>query len=283
MSPHPDDPRSPAPLVEAGLYASEWEALQHATVILAMREDCWLEPSVAGWRLLIPPTQFARARRQLDSYDRESLRWPPPEPPPLREEAAMDYTTALFWVLVVTAVFLLQRRLPGVLEQAGCMDEEALFQRLELWRPFTALFLHADFGHLTANALSGFFIFATLRTSFASRGQAWGLLLVSACVANVLAGLAWLGEGHRSLGASTAVFAALGLLAGRALRHLLATHETASLRRLIVPVASAAALLALFGSGGVDTDLTAHLAGLLCGGVAGALPRTHTAALPNAR
>ena len=67
--------------------------------------------------------------------------------------------------------------------------------------------------------------------------------------------------GHRSVGASTAVFGAVGILAALSLvryRHHLQ-------RRWPLPVAAALALLAVMGTEGKNTDLGAHFFGFVYG------------------
>jgi hypothetical protein len=83
-----------------------------------------------------------------------------------------------------------------------------------------------------------------------------------------------MGTDHRSIGASTAVFAALGLLAAwvRAGR-----RSGPGWVYRWGPVVAAVALLAYTGAGDENTDVGAHLwgfaAGLVAGAVAAFLPR----------
>jgi len=74
---------------------------------------------------------------------------------------------------------------------------------------------------------------------------------------------------HVSVGASTAVFAAVGILGGVGLvrRRRRGTRG----RRSWAPVAAALALLAMLGTAGERVDFGAHLFGLLVGGVLGSL------------
>ena len=78
-----------------------------------------------------------------------------------------------------------------------------LFQHGEWWRPFTALFLHADLQHLLGNILCGT-LFASLvsRSVHALRG--WLLILASGVAGNILTCLTHRGDGITSIGASTA-------------------------------------------------------------------------------
>lgn len=80
---------------------------------------------------------------------------------------------------------------------------------------------------------------------------------------------------HQAVGASTAIFGAIGTLAAlNARRHHLRLVKSWSL-----PLAAGVGLLALLGTGGERTDLLAHLFGFLCGLAAGWL----IAPLPQAK
>ena len=68
---------------------------------------------------------------------------------------------------------------------------------------------------------------------------------------------------HRSIGASTAVFAALGLLTAYTWRRGF-LRET-PWRGRIAPIVAGIGLLAFTGTAGENTDLTAHLFGFVAG------------------
>ena len=135
----------------------------------------------------------------------------------------------------------------------------------EWWRTLTALFLHAHIGHLVGNALFGVYFITAVTRSF---GDGFGLLLVllSGVIGNGLNALDQ-GASHHSIGASTAVFGAIGILVGSAL----ARRRRSGLRgaRLIVPLGAGLGLMAMLGVGGVRTDIWAHAYGLLAGAVLG--------------
>jgi membrane associated rhomboid family serine protease len=133
----------------------------------------------------------------------------------------------------------------------------------EWWRLLTALTLHADLQHLLGNlAIGGIFILLLCRQL--GSGLAWVLLLGAGTLGNLIN--AFLQPlTHNSVGASTAVFGAVGVFAATSVvryRHHLS-------RRWPLPVAAALSLLAVLGSEGKNTDLGAHLFGLLAGGALG--------------
>jgi rhomboid protease GluP len=189
-------PESPAPAireaeeearVEAGCYATAAEGFDHGLVALAMGCPYWLEESESGYRLLVPAAAAEQVREQLEIFDRENLGWPPPR---LRETAAPggQFSAALFlsalWALAVLAVFVAQGEWPGVTE-AGAMDARAVFAGGEWWRAATALFLHADAGHLLSNLCGGVFLFAAVLMAM---GRTRGSVLIA--TASVAANLA---------------------------------------------------------------------------------------------
>jgi membrane associated rhomboid family serine protease len=126
------------------------------------------------------------------------------------------------------------------------------------------LFLHADLGHLLANVISGYFVFSAVLSTI-GRGRGWLCLAIAAIVGNcAVAGLNYPGP-YRSLGASTAIFAGLGLLTGRAVRVLRTKSGGHRWRAVFVPLAAGVALLGLFGAGGLHTDVVAHATGFAAG------------------
>ena len=72
---------------------------------------------------------------------------------------------------------------------------------------------------------------------------------------------------HRSNGASTAVFAALGVVAGYVWYGKLMAQDRWSNR--FGPIVGGLALLMYTGTGGPNTDIGAHLLGFVCGFFAG--------------
>jgi membrane associated rhomboid family serine protease len=142
----------------------------------------------------------------------------------------------------------------------GRMDT-ARFIAGEGWRALTALTLHADTIHLLGNVA-----FGALFTYFVGRylggGVGWIAILASGALGNALNG--WLtGPDHRSIGASTAVFGALGLLSAFTWRRGFPRGTTR--RSRLAPVVAGIALLAFTGTAGQNTDLGAHLLGFAVG------------------
>jgi membrane associated rhomboid family serine protease len=253
-----------AELAEAGVYPTAADGFEHGLVVLATGQPYWLVVSDAGYRLLVEPPAIAVVREQLACFDRESAGWPPSPVVDHRAPRPSERLTPLAWAIVVLAVYSVQSGSPGVWEEAGALDSQAVFDWGEWWRVATALFLHADLGHLFGNVVSGYFVFSAL-TSTMGRLRGWFLIALAAAAGNLaVAALNYPGP-YRSIGASTAVFAGLGLLTGRAVVGLRGENGQLRWRAVLAPLGAGVALLGLFGAGGLHTDVMAHATGFAAG------------------
>ena len=153
----------------------------------------------------------------------------------------------------------------------GQADAVAMVEASQWWRAVTALSLHADLVHLVSNLVSGMgFAFFVCRFFGAAPG--WLLILLSGIAGNVLNAVVYYPEPHYSIGASTAVFGALGLLTGVGIWAAVADPDhRLSLPRWLIPVFGGLTLLGMFGVGDGNVDVAAHISGFLCGAVLGGL------------
>jgi membrane associated rhomboid family serine protease len=254
----------PPDLVEVGCYSNAHDASSHGLVVLAAGAPYWLVPAGDHFRILVEPAVGPVVRRQLAAFDRESIGWPPVLPDADGARRPAEFFTPMLWSLVVLAVFWAQTR-SAHLTELGALDPQAIFARGEWWRPATSLFLHADLGHLISNALSGILVFSAVTTTLGRR------LALAACAANLAVAALHHGVAYRSIGASTAIFAGLGLLTGRAVRIAAHVAHPYRWRVMLTPLAAGIAVLGLYGAGGVHVDVLAHLAGFLAGLLLGAL------------
>jgi membrane associated rhomboid family serine protease len=156
----------------------------------------------------------------------------------------------------------------------GALDA-ARVQDGQWWRAWTALTLHLDGAHLAANLAAGVW-FCYLAAAQIGSGSAWLLIVIGAACANLLEAL--LGPPtHLSVGASTAVFTALGLLAAHAWQLRSRYGQRWAVRW--APLVGGVVLLGWFGAGGGgedspavgQIDIVAHALGFLVGGVLGVL------------
>jgi rhomboid protease GluP len=276
LSPDPDPllngehERPVEDLAEAGTYDSASAGFERGLVVLAMGIPYWLIAAGGNFRLLVEATYLDAVRAQLASYERESVSWPPQYAralPPARRPVIL---APMVWGLLVLSVFRAQTEWPGWLEDHGAMDAQAVFGHGELWRAATALFLHADAAHVISNLGGGLFIFSALLTTM-GRLRGTVLLGLASIFGNLLVAALSFPAPYHSLGASTAIFAALGLLTGGAIRALLQKGVFLRWREVFVPLATGITVLALFGAGGVNVDLGAHASGFTVGLVLGGL------------
>src|SRR5262249_50176846 len=135
----------------------------------------------------------------------------------------------------------------------------------ELWRVVTALTLHVDFGHLITNLGFGL-LFGYLAGQLLGPGIAWASIVAAGAFGNFLDALL-MPPTHSAIGASTAVFSTLGLVAAYSWRRR--SGRAASWPYRWAPLIAAVALLALLGTGGEHTDVLAHLTGFFAGTVLG--------------
>jgi membrane associated rhomboid family serine protease len=268
MSPDSDlNEDTPLRTTASGRRAEEW-----ALVLAAEGIGAVCRHGAEGWTLSVPAGEASRAAEVLARYEAEN----PPKGAPgsavaRRPPAPVWPGTAPFNAALAVSVGLLvfftsvtgPRDASVVWFARGSADAVRILAG-EGWRVVTALTLHADLEHVLSNAVVGGFFLALL---FRARGPGLGLLLV--LLAGALGNLAnaWLrSPGHVAVGASTAGFGAVGLLAGLAVAH----RGEGGVRgaRRWVPLAEGLGILAMFGSAAA-TDVWAHLFGFLAGGLLG--------------
>jgi membrane associated rhomboid family serine protease len=254
---------TPVNLVEVGTYSTERDGFDHGLVSLTLGHPFWLVPSNESFQLLVEAGAAETVREQLSKYDRESVSWPPRPISPGSAHARIELLTPVLWCLLVLASFRAQAEWPGLTE-AGAVDSQAILQRGEIWRAFTALFLHGDLGHLVSNLFSGLLVFSAVTTTI-GRARGWCLVALAAVVGNLAAALAHYPESYRSLGASTAIFAALGILTGKSVRTMLGSDRRTRWRAMFTPLATGLTVLALYGAGGQQVDVLAHVTGFTAG------------------
>ncbi|MEZ4598246.1 MAG: rhomboid family intramembrane serine protease [Syntrophotaleaceae bacterium] len=222
-----------------------------------------LERKGRAWQLSVPPAERERALFELEQYERENRNWPPPPPEPEPHHQNTLLTLSILGLLGIfhnlTWLSLESFGFASInWTELGNADAGKILEG-QWWRAITSLTLHADGLHLLGNlVIGGFFIDRLCREIGA--GWGWALVVVSGLLGNVANALLQ-PDWHRAVGASTAVFGAVGILASRsALR-----HRRHLLKRWLLPVSAALALLGLLGTGGENTDIGAHLLGFLAG------------------
>ena len=211
-----------------------------------------------------------RALGHLGQYEVENR---PPEPvppaPPLHPHAWVGCVGYAAWLLgVAYAISNGLVRLDAF--NTGELDA-ARVQSGQWWRAWTALTLHVSGPHLAANLGAGIW-FGYLAGRQLGVGVAWFLIVAGGGLANLVEGLLgppW----HQSVGASTAVFTALGLMSAYTWRERLGLPQRWMQRW--GPLVAGIILLGWLGTAGKHTDVMAHVLGFGIGvllGVIAALP-----------
>jgi len=230
---------------------AEWEL-----VLIAMGVDySWGE----NGGLFVPASQSAKAVEQIRLYEEEEKKLP------LSKSISVMQQNNVFANLFVLSLLLLfftvvHEGLGGP-EWAGLpwleqgRADAARIMDGEIWRTVTALTLHIDPAHVLGNVIIGA-PFIIMVCSGLGMGLGWLCIILAGALGNYVN--AWMMDPtHLSIGFSTSVFGAVGIMSINAIRHSRLSVTNAIVLGL--------ALLALLGVGGENTDLGAHLFGLLAG------------------
>lgn len=238
-----------------------------ALVLASQNIPYLLENNQPAWRLLVPEERQADALAEIRTFEEQNWNWPAsaPSPHPHAENLLATLSVlvllAIFHNLVQSGMLVVNGAPPDWL-QLG-MVQSGRIKDGEWWRLVTALTLHGDLQHLLGNlCIGGIFIILLCRQL--GSGLAWTMLLGAGIIGNS-ANVMLQPATHNSVGASTAVFGAIGILAAISM----VRYRHHPLRRWSLPVAAALALLAILGTEGKNTDLGAHFFGFLAGSVLG--------------
>jgi rhomboid protease GluP len=204
------------------------------------------------WIIVVDDADAARAERVLAAWEGENA--PRPEAParPIYGPSLVGAVAAV--AIVSFAAFL------GLTSSARWVErgsaDATLILRGEWWRVATALTLHADAAHVVGNAAAVGILFTAVASRLGPALAAW-LPLVAGLAGNAATALVTR-SGHLSIGASTTVFGAVGILSALQVPG----------RRAWLTLGAGVALLGFLGTG-ERADLFAHLFGFLAGVVEG--------------
>ncbi|TWT81102.1 Rhomboid protease GluP [Planctomycetes bacterium CA13] len=232
------------------------------------------------WHLIVPQDNADAAIAEIEAYQRDNAGEANTEDRrvPIFGGAFVG-VVAYIGILVSIAVVSWSPESGALWMSAGDMDAGDVM-RGQWWRTFTALTLHADLAHLLSNFVFGS-VFGFMVGRILGGGVAWLTIVVSGALGNFFNALIREPE-HSSIGASTAVFAALGMMVAHALRPRSAMPPK-PMRRWS-PLVGGVLMLAFTGLGGERTDVGAHVAGFIAGTMLGYLAcRMPDRVLANAR
>jgi len=239
--------------------ADEWAMVLAASYIphrLRHRGD--------GWALIVDARDVEAARGALDAFDRENVvnttDVSVDAVAPVRGAAAVGIAVGLLLIGFFAATGTRASRNVWF-ERGGAAAERIVAG--EWWRTVTALTLHADAPHVVGNAAASVLLVGAVSHELGPGVGLW-LILLAGAGGNALTAVAY-GTHHNSVGASTAMFGAIGILAAT---RVVSSRRRPAARKPWMVVAASLALLALLGTS-PDADLLAHLFGLLLGGALG--------------
>jgi rhomboid protease GluP len=219
-----------------------------------------IERQQQNWRIYVHLDHAGEAEQQLADYTRENAGWPPVKHTAVTVEKAAARrppTVLMMGMLVIFYSVTGPWAWHSKWFSQGAISLTAIMRHGEWWRLVTALTLHADAVHLFGNVLIGGVVVHFLCKEIGS-GIGWFSVLLAGTLGNLF-NLLWRNTEHLSVGFSTAVFGAIGILCG------LAVHRLTRPGDFLLPLGAGASLLAFLGTSGKHTDLGAHLWGLVCG------------------
>lgn len=215
-----------------------------------------------AFSLVVGTADASAASEALAAYDVESVPAVVPPAPDLGPSALGVLSgAALLAMFIVTG----PRDVPAPTAwfDVGSASAEAIVHG-QWWRAITALTLHADVMHLAGNVIACL-IFVSAVGRWLGPGLGAALIVGCASVANGLTAL-WHRREFVSVGASTATFVAIGLVAG--LQLVRRWRYDVRRRYAWLPLGAALGLFAMLGVG-EHADVGAHLFGLSVGAAAG--------------
>lgn len=226
------------------------------------------QPAAGGWLLVVQRAEFEPAVAAIRQFHQENRGWH------WRQQVASSefsfHWGAFVWCWALVLFHWWSWAWSGGLEVAGTMNDR-LPQTGEWWRLWTATTLHADLGHLAANATTGVLV---LGLAMGRYGAGWALL--GATLAGVfgnLLGMLIRQQAYTGLGASGVVMGALGLLA---VYSAVLYREVPGSKRHILAGAGGGVLLFVLLGVNPGSDMLAHAGGfaggILAGLILGRLP-----------
>ena len=242
------------------------DCLRHAFVLEALGIAYEVHSEAGRFILVVGASDADTARDELAAYALETRDRPKSATmPPLWGNGLAGVIGFVGVVVLVAAAENLDAL--GADWLAMGKTHAGLMRGGQWWRAVTALTLHSDLVHLASNVVFGGLI-GLFAGQLLGSGLAWFSILIAGASGNMLLAM-FRRASYTSVGASTAVFAALGLVAAYVWVRRKHDH-TPKLKRW-APIVGGVILLSYLGTGGERTDVGAHISGFTCGILLGAL------------
>ncbi|HBE71455.1 MAG TPA: rhomboid family intramembrane serine protease [Planctomycetaceae bacterium] len=247
---------------------SRREATEAKLVLTAVGIRCRQRIRDGIWEIIVGEADHSRARQELLAYEkeqRESAESSRAQEATNNPEGIGAVAGVVGFIIALILAWFVQAGTLGQefsehFQVAGHIDSVAM-KGGQWWRSATALTLHADPGHLLSNLAFGS-LFGLLIGRMMGGGLGMLAILLGGIGGNLL-NVSLRASDHLAIGASTAVFAALGILVGYAA--IESWNERKFRFRNWQPIIAGLVLFSMLGLGDERTDVGAHLAGMLVG------------------
>jgi rhomboid protease GluP len=211
-----------------------------------------------GWYVWVRSTDFTVALTRMSDYFEEN------QQVEFEETSGKDKRPTTYtgiWIALVLMAFYL----------ALGEDRKALHHLFgssaahildgAVYRTVTSLMLHVDAVHLVGN-MASIALFGSLVCGIHGLGLGWLMILLTGILGNLSNAFLYQ-TNHVAVGASTAIFGAIGILS--AYQFWKKMDIPGERVKAWLPLGGGVALLAFLGSGGGRVDVTAHLFGFVSG------------------
>lgn len=246
--------------------SSRKECLDIAMMLETGGIHCEINQNQGRYSIVVAAEDVARARDEIGAYSREN-RLGPTAMVVIHQERSGWAGVISYAAILALITFLYNHEVfANDWFTAGKMHAGAV-RRGEVWRAITALTLHADMVHLIANIVIGGLV-GLFAGQVLGSGLAWISILFGGAFGNLLNALLRPPD-YTSIGASTAVFASLGLVAGFSWIRNRQTRDSMLAR--YASIVGAVVLLSLLGTSGEKTDVLSHVMGFISGLLLGAI------------
>jgi rhomboid protease GluP len=244
---------------------SEEDANTCLLILASAGISCQITGQPDNWTVSVHPDDIKKALEEIEKYFQENRAIPDEADAwsGIPHQILAGIGAALG--LLAGHIFMLHHGgIPFFAEKYGASASAIL--NGEIYRTVTALMVHADSVHLAGNMVALALFFAVV-CSVQGFGVGFFCLLASGALGNYITALLYR-TAHLSIGSSTAVFGAVGIL----IAHQTFNSFRGARQRFKVwlPLGGGLCLLGLF-SEGAHTDILAHLFGLGSGMAAGCI------------
>jgi len=229
-------------------------------LFLARAVDFTSEKQGRGRRFFVSWNQADFARGEVEAFVLENRQWPPP----IRRSRRGWFRFSPLHLAVVFGLAWFHWRVLQTGSLIPWMDRGLLSAEKvlagERARTLTALTLHLDEAHLFSNFL-GLLLFVGGVHQLVGSGVAWLLVIGAGALGNWLTAVFYQ-TGHEAVGASTAVFGAVGIMGALGVKRYFRDQRLGG--AFLIPLLGALGLFAMLGTD-PRTDVAAHLFGLSSG------------------